>query len=86
MKRLDSITDSMDMNLNKLREIVEDRGVWRVIVHEVAESDMTSWLNNNKAFICTAKPKWLKLWFTFLQESGPEPHTSQVYLYRECVT
>ena len=42
MKRLDSITDSMDMNLNKLREIVEDRGVWRVIVHEVAESDMTS--------------------------------------------
>ena len=42
MKRLDSITDSMDMNLNKLREIVEDRRVWRVTVHEVAESDMTS--------------------------------------------
>ena len=42
MKQLDSITDSMDMNLNKLLEIVEDRGVWRVTVHEVAESDMTS--------------------------------------------
>ena len=42
MKVLDSITESMDMNLNKLWERVEDRGVWRVIVHEVAESDMTS--------------------------------------------
>ena len=42
MRWLDSITDSMDMNLNKLLEIVEDRGVWRVTVHEVAESDMTS--------------------------------------------
>ena len=42
MKWLDGITDTMDMNLNKLWERVEDRGVWRVIVHEVAESDMTS--------------------------------------------
>ena len=30
---LDSITDSRDMNLSKLREIVEDRGVWRAAVH-----------------------------------------------------
>ena len=30
-----SITDSMDMSLSKLREIVEDRGAWRVIVHRV---------------------------------------------------
>ena len=33
---LDSITDSVDMSLSKLQEIVEDRGVWRVTVHEVA--------------------------------------------------
>ena len=29
---LDSITDSMDMNLSKLREIVKDRGVWHAVV------------------------------------------------------
>ena len=41
MKWLDSITDSMDMNLSKLWEIVEDRGAWRITVHEVEESSMT---------------------------------------------
>ena len=33
MRQLDSVTDSMDMNLNKLWEIVEDRGAWHAIVH-----------------------------------------------------
>ena len=37
-RRLDSITDSMDMNLSKLWERVEDRGAWCVAVHEVTES------------------------------------------------
>ena len=36
-----SITDSMDMHLSKLQEVVEDRGAWRAAVHEVTESDMT---------------------------------------------
>ena len=35
---LDGITDSMDMNLRKLREIVKDRGAWRAVVHEVTKS------------------------------------------------
>ena len=33
MRWLDSITDSMDMNLSKLREIVKDRGAWRGAIH-----------------------------------------------------
>ena len=38
MKWLDSVTDSMDMNLSKLSEIVEDRDAWRAVVHGVANS------------------------------------------------
>ena len=37
MKWLDSITDSMDMNLSKLQQIVEDREAWHVVVHGVAK-------------------------------------------------
>ena len=38
MRWLVSITDSVDMNLSKLWEIVEDRRVWYAVVHGVAES------------------------------------------------
>ena len=38
MRSLDSITDSVDMNLSKLQEIMEDRGAWHVVVHGVAKS------------------------------------------------
>ena len=41
MRWLESITDSMDMSLNKLWEIVKYRGVWHAVVHGVTESDMT---------------------------------------------
>ena len=38
MRWLDSITDSIDMNLSKFQEIVENRGAWCATVHGVAKS------------------------------------------------
>ena len=49
MRWLDSITNSMDMSLSKLRETVEDREAWHAVVHGGAKSQTR--LNNNTSVI-----------------------------------
>ena len=54
MRCLDSITDSMDMDLSKLQETMKDREAWHGAVHGVAKSlDTTVKLNNNLVTVTT---------------------------------
>ena len=51
MRRLDTITDSMHMNLSKLWEIVKDREAWRAAVHRVTKNQTWQSLNNKNSYM-----------------------------------
>ena len=92
MRWLDGITDAMDMNLGKLREMVRDREAWRASVHEVTELYTTGWLNNNNkalsncrlshlqhrtfAFAIEGRKEWITVTGRFLRPGRHYSHIS----------
>ena len=82
MRWLDSITNSMDKNLSKLQEIVEDRRAWCTTVHRVTNMDMTKQLNNNKSYdqafaLMDVHPREMK---TLYMQKSPHKCSQQLHL------
>ena len=65
MRWLDDITNSMDMSLSKLQEMIKDRVAWCDKIHGVSKTHMTWWLNNNKPKIMVSLSLSLSLSLTY---------------------
>jgi len=93
MRWLDGITDSMDMSLSELRELVMDREAWHAAIHGVSKSriqlsDWTelNWLYNLQFILCILSPQWSIPCSTPRQESALSLHLKSYHLSKYSLT